>query len=1099
MHSRLQRLIIIHACIAATWVPAAQTAQRESAAAGTPPPFLIRNWRTSDGLPHNWVECILQARNGYLWIGTRGGIVRFDGVRFSQPAAPDASAFLQGHAKALAEDDRGNVWIATTRGVFRASDSSVKRFTDSDGLPDLETACLHIGPSGVVWTGTGAGLCKIEDDRVTAYPNPLSESKGVLSVLERSSGTVLVGDADGLYEFSPKTGQFKSLWQFAGPKTEPESGAVFSLLEDSRRQIWFGVDHGFYVGTEKSWQHHGPGQSDGDNRVRRIFQARDGTLWLVVGERLRRWADGTLAAVHEADALEDAAPNCVAEDREANLWVGTRYGGLFCLRTTPIRTFTARHGLPHNEVRSISPSHDGGLWIATKRGVCRFIEGAIRPAEPPFDETPTTGGPILQDSDGDLWVNSKFYRRTPQAFMSREYGTAYPHPEIQATYEDSRQRHWVGTQDGLSVSESRNGVPRWLQEKFSHQWMFWRDRVYYWAFDDRAEFRRDRVDYFFRSEPKRSYDPSALPPELEQVKRLIPQGALTSFNVRAIHEARDGKVWLATFGGGLNCLRDGKFSALTEQDGLADDRVTCLHADETGTLWIGTARGLSRLDRDQIFTYSASPELRHISVHQIIEDDLGFLWLGTPSGLWRFDKRQLNDCAASETVALESILFDEADGMISRETTAARQPSACKAPDGKLWFPTRHGVVVVDPARVRRNDYMPQVHVEEVRATGRALRFDSARPTEARAARRGASSLESSVTIPAGGAKYLEILYTATSLTVPEKVRFRYQLRGYDSAWIDAGTRRSAYYTNLKPGDYEFRVMACNNHGLWNETGARLQLTLEPYFHQTRAFYLAGAAAIALLGFCLYRARIQQLAKAHASRREQAIAGERGRIARNLHDEVGASLSQISNQVEIARRHDGTPQLQEDFREIKSSLASTKQALSEVIWLTNSGRDSLDDLMQYANAYAAEFLESGGVRVWFHAPDRRAEAVVSSDVRQNVFLVLKEALHNVARHAHASEVWMKWDWAAEHFALEISDNGRGFVVCTPEPGSATAHPPADSHPLHARGNGLLNMRHRVESLGGTFEIASQPGAGTVVRLRIPLKLRTTVETTDGPR
>jgi len=1066
---------------------AVDLAPMPTAPAEKPSRYQFNLWKTEHGLPNNDVQCLLQTSHGYLWIGTRFGLARFDGIRFSQPDAPGASPLLAGHAKALAEDNRGNVWVATKRGVLRVSNSSVKRFTDSDGLPDLETGCLHIGPSGAVWIGTVAGLCKFEEDRLTTYSNPLSESKSVLSVLELTDGAVLVGGADGLYELSPKTGQFKSLWRFSGPKTEPEAGAVFSILEDSRRQIWFGVNHGFLVGTENNWRYHPTGESHEDNRARRIFQSRDGFFWLVVGERLRRWDEGQLAPVEGADDLEDAAPSCFAEDREGNLWVGTRYGGLFCLRPSPIRTFTARHGLPHNEIRSISSGNDGGLWIATKRGVCRSFEGTFRAVEPPFEEPPTTGGPVLQDSDGDLWVNSKFYHRASQGFLSRDYGTAAPHPEVQAIYEDPHKRLWVGTPDGLSMSERQPGAPRWLQGKYSQQWMFWQDRVFCWAFDGRGEFHRDRVDYFFRNDPGRSYELSGLPPELEALKRLIPQGALSSFNVRWIHEARDGTVWLATFGGGLNYLRDGRFAALTEQDGLADNRVTCLHADETGALWIGTARGLSRLYQDQVFAYSAFDELSDVHVNQIIEDDLGFLWLGTPNGIWRFDKRQLSDCVAGKTVALESVLFDEADGMISRETTAARQPSACKGPDGRLWFPTGHGVVVVDPSRVRRNDCLPQVHVEEVRATGQVLRLSGVDSTGAGAGRGEEAPLVSSVTIPAGGAKYLEILYTATSLTVPEKVRFRYQLRGYDGAWIDAGPRRSAYYTNLKPGDYEFRVIACNNHGVWNETGASLRITIEPYVYQTTSFYLAGSAGVGLFGFFLYRLRIQQLGKTHALQRERAIARERDRIARNLHDEVGASLSQISNQVESTRRKSELPVFQPDFRKIQSVLAATKQALSEVTWVTNPERDSLRELLQYTNTYAEDFLDSAAVRVRFDVPGSVPECAVPSEIRHEVFLVVKEALHNIAQHARASEVWMKWDWAAGYFGLEISDNGGGFTVRAANADSVPASPHVDSSPRDGRGNGLLNMRHRIHTLGGTFEIASHPGGGTVIHLRIPLK------------
>jgi signal transduction histidine kinase/streptogramin lyase len=310
--------------------------------------------------------------------------------------------------------------------------------------------------------------------------------------------------------------------------------------------------------------------------------------------------------------------------------------------------------------------------------------------------------------------------------------------------------------------------------------------------------------------------------------------------IYAIIEAKDGSIWIGSYGGGLSRFKDDKFTTYTTQDGLSSEMIMSLYEDGEGTLWIGTyGGGLNRLKDRKFTSYGTRDGLYNDVAFQILEDGTGNLWMSCNRGIYRVNKSEIDDFSVKKVGSINSLSYGTAEGMKSRECNGGF-PAGYKTADGKLWFPTVNGIVAVDPARLPLNKIPPPVVVEQVMIDKKAVGLRKDKPAE-----------------PGSGA--VEIHYTALSFLNPEKMRFRYKLEGSDQDWIDAGTRRTAYYTNLPPGKYRFRVIACNNDGVWNETGATFEFYLQPHFYQTRWFYALCALAVILAGFGLYRLRVRQL------------------------------------------------------------------------------------------------------------------------------------------------------------------------------------------------------------------------------------------------
>jgi len=328
--------------------------------------------------------------------------------------------------------------------------------------------------------------------------------------------------------------------------------------------------------------------------------------------------------------------------------------------------------------------------------------------------------------------------------------------------------------------------------------------------------------------------------------------------------------------------------------------------------------------------------------------------------------------------------------------------------------------------------------------------------------------------LPPGRGDVLELRYTANSLVAPEKVQFRYCLYhdGHDDTWTEAGNRRVAYYTNLRPGNYTFRVIACNNHGVWNEEGASYSFFLAPHFYQTWLFYLLCSLTVVLAGYGLHWIRLSVVRKIERLEKQHALEKERARIANEMHDDLGSSLTQIALLGELANRD--LPDANKTGEHIQKITRTTREvfrAMDEIVWAVNPKHDTLSSLIGYLSKYAQDFLRPAGIRCRLDLPQNLPPHPLTTDERHNLFLTVKEALNNIVKHAGASEVWLRVSLDSARCLISIEDNGRGFAIGSARPD----------------GNGLTNMRERLAPTSGEFKLNSQPGQGTRLELIVLVK------------
>jgi signal transduction histidine kinase len=431
----------------------------------------------------------------------------------------------------------------------------------------------------------------------------------------------------------------------------------------------------------------------------------------------------------------------------------------------------------------------------------------------------------------------------------------------------------------------------------------------------------------------------------------------------------------------------------------------------------------------------------------------------------RVQKKSLNDFASGATNSVTCRTYEDTDGLPTSECTFGSQPAAARLKSGMLLFPTIKGLASVDPSTIRRNTNPPPVLIESVSIEGQPRISGGLR-----------SSIPARITIPAGR-EHLEIQYTSLNLAAAEKARFRYLMEGFETkGWNDAGKRRVALYPKIPPGNYKFHVTACNEDGVWNEIGATLAIKVLPPFWRTWWFMTASALCLvgAIAGVVHYVSTQKLQRQLAGMRQQQALEKERARIARDIHDQLGASLTQVSLLGEMVESDKDSPsEVEAHAKQISQTARDTTLALDEIVWTVNPSNDTLEGLVTYVCKYVQDYLGIAELRYRLDIPAQLPEAEISPEVRHNVFLTSKEAITNIVRHARAKSVWVRLRVEPSSFVLEIQDDGKGI-------------PNLEEKKAGSR-NGLRNMARRMDDIGGKFDIMAGPEGGTLVRLTVPLK------------
>ncbi len=856
-------------------------------------------------------------------------------------------------------------------------------------------------------------------------------------------------------------------------------------------------------------------EADGllSNQIRCLLAGRDGALWIGSEGGLTRYKDGKFSNFTEKNGLLASSVRGLCEDRQGNLRIATarglstlnREGSIRTLEIRPktaanllkfvcedrqgriwtgsneglnrvegdtIATYGLEEGLPNRLVMTGYEDRRGQLWVGTYHGVARMVEGRFIPwpdREGVFGDLIYT---LFEDREGSLWVGAQdgLYCLTPARFTAYTTREGLTRNNVMSVYEDSSGAICIGTWGGglRRLEDGRispGGESQPLQEGEVLALHEGRDGSLWVGLDHGGGLIRVKGG---------SEALFARAPDLFEAA------------IRVVHEDRAGALWIGT-SRGLNRFQGGRFTGYTTENGLAGNMILALCEEPGAGLWIGTDGGLSRWDgatfsrlavpggpstnwvnalylddrqtlwvgtrggglcrlKDRQFTaYTTRQGLFSDEVYEILEDNSGFFWMSCRRGIFRVHRKQLDDLAQGIRTSLSCTAFGRADGLPSVQCNGVAKPAGWKGRDGRLWFPTIRGVVAVRPG-IETNDRPPPVVIEEVTVGGRLLR-SAALP----------ASNSANLRVPAGWGR-IEIHYTALSFKAPEKNRFRYRLEGIDSAWVDAGAHRSASYDNVAPGRHRFRVVACNNDGVWNEDGAVLMLEFAPHFWQTWWFKALGVAALVLLLMVLYRSRVGRL---------RAIENLRIQIAANLHDDVGARLTKVSMLTELADRetkdnHPGKTYIRNAF----GTVREITRAMDEIVWTINPKNDTLDHLANYIFQYAQEYFQDTGINCRLDVPAQLPDRPVSTEVRHNLFMAVKEALNNALKHAHATEVRIGLGVNDGRTTITVTDNGRGFSVSQAQ----------------GKGDGLQNMKERLEQIGGCLILQSEPGRGTNIRM-----------------
>ncbi len=532
--------------------------------------------------------------------------------------------------------------------------------------------------------------------------------------------------------------------------------------------------------------------------------------------------------------------------------------------------------------------------------------------------------------------------------------------------------------------------------------------------------------------------------------------------MRALTEDREGNLWIGTEGGGLNRLRDGHFTCFTRTNGLPGNSVSALEVDAEGVLWVATSGGLARFQGGKWTAYSKKEGLASNSLGYLLEDGHGHLWIGSNAGLLRLKKEELNAFAETNGAPVSCRVYAEPDGLPATECSSGSQPGALRSRDGTLWLPTIQGLASLNPARLNINTNAPPVVIESVVVAGELQTPETLR-----------SAPPHEITI-SPGKEGLEIRFASLSLAAPDKGRFKYQLEGYEAAPIERpGNIREVLYSKLPPAKYNFKVTACNEDDVWDKDWASLSIRVLPPFWRT--WWFLGLTTVCLLGMIVgsvHYVSTQRLQHQLAAlRQKEALEKERARIARDIHDQVGASLTQLSLLAELVESDKHHPEEVEGHaRQIEQTALETTRALDEIVWTVNPSNDTLDGLITYVCKYAQDYLALAALRYRLEVPPQLPNISITPELRHNVFLAAKEAVNNVVKHSEATAAWLRLRLEPGRFTLEIEDNGRGL-----SPGAADKGR-----------NGLRNMRKRLEDVGGEFSIAPGAEGGTRVSLTAPL-------------
>jgi ligand-binding sensor domain-containing protein/signal transduction histidine kinase len=932
-------------------------------------------WQAKDGLPDQTIQAFAESVDGSLWIGTKGGLLRFDGMRFvaygrdlapeaiergvnSLLAARDGSLWIgtegggvirydrgrfkrcptsdgqtNGFIRTIFQDRKGNIWVGSDQGLFRFDGSVLKRIDNTRQVPTIFVRSILEGPAGHIWVG-GTLLLELDGDTlIHRYPLPGPQAASVItSMMWARDGTLWVGMLSGLYRMG-------------------KSGELERVLGLSAQ-------------------------------ISVIAQSADGTVWLgTAGQGLFYYRDSQFLHIFSS-ALPSNTVRAVFEDREEDLWLGTQ-GGLLRLSRTPV-SIVPFPGGADSEFETLYLDRDQSVWIGASAHLFHIRSGAAQPVE--FAQLPKVRiRTLLRGRKGDWWVGTGgagivhiSHGKTERFDAERGLCNDF----VRAILESRDGSVWVGTDGGLTHITAKRSI---------------------------------------------IYEPA---------------NGLAYFSITSLFEDRDGNIWVGT-SRGLSRLVDGSIMHDATTEALAQEQLWSIDQDASGEIWFGTSSGLYGLKDGRLVHITAADGLVSDTVLEILRDGKGNIWLSGPNSISRLSERDLDQFQPGTRI--NPTFYEDAQGLESAAFYGGMQPEGAVALNGDVWFPSSKGAVRISVAKIVRTPLAP-VAIEQVSADGQILPLD-----------RG-------IVLKPGNGR-LEISYAAIHLGEQGGLRYRYRMEGLEP-WIDAGSRRTAYYTHIPAGSYRFRVQAFEIDNPESFDEASLLIVQQPYFYTTAWFVAVCITVVLGLGFVAYRYRLHRMRQQF-----QAVNAERMRLAREMHDTVIQGCVGVSTLLEAAQGVEGEDeQLKQHLLSYATEqMRSTIEAARDAVWALRNTAAAESDIGAHCQEMSRRLEQDSGIPIQCHVSGVPFD--LGRDATHELAMTLKEALLNAISHAAAKSIDVQIRFLEQGLEIDVSDDGRGF-----NPREATS---ADGH------YGIIGMTERVKLLGGTLRIDSEPAKGTRLRASIP--------------
>lgn len=954
--------------------------------------YLREDWGSERGFPGGPINVIAQTPDGYLWMGTQKGLVRFDGREFHLISQSNSNGNLLGSVLGLITDSEGNLWVRLQGpGLLRYRDGKFEDFTYNFEIPEVAVTQMCRSADGqAVFATIMNGTLVFNQAKLEAIaPPPHLPNFVVMSIAPGPYGQYFLGTRDrGLFRI--REGRVSAV---EGLPRDWQVNAVLSVGAD---RLWIGTDKGLFSWSGGKLAHVGRNSSLRDRQILSMIQDSEGSVWVGTDRGLYR-LDATDNFSPKTENFSDGGPvSSIFEDRENNIWAATSRG-LERLRNTVFTTFSVSDGPLGESNGPVYADTDGRTWFAPAKGGLYWLKdnqiGRIAAAGLDDDVVYSIAG-----GSGDLWV--------------------------------ARQRG--------GLTHLRNSDGRWDAVTYTKKQGLPQDSIF------TVRVARDGAVW------AGTVNGGLTKISGGQFTTFTVQNGLVSNTIAGILESTDGTMWFAT-PRGLSEYSNGRWLSFSTKDGLPSDDVNCLFEDSAGVLWVGTANGLAALRAGRFAVPPHTPEPLSEAIYGLREDRDGFLWISTSNHVLRVNKGRLFDPEFNENEIRE---FDVTSGLRNADGVK-RDETVSVGAAGQIWFSLSRGLATANANRLRMASPPTILHFENLSADGKLL------------------ALRNHVRVP--HPQRVTVNFAGLSLSVPDRVRFKYKLDGFDHDWSGPVSSGQASYTNLNSGSYLFRVSASNSDGTWNSPELSISFTVEPVFWRTWWFGLACLSVLLALSWTYHRLHLRQLQR-RLSIGFEARVSERLRIARDLHDTLLQSFHGVLLRFQAVSNDVSEGQTKQ---KLDSAIDLAQQAITE-------GRDAVEGLRATTVvtndlAESLRVLGQGLAADESNSPPRFEVAVEGGArdlhpiLRDEVYRIGGEALRNAFHHAQAKHIEVEIHYGASRLRLRIRDDGKGIAPDIVQDNERPGH------------WGLHGMRERAKLIGGNLEVWSSVESGTEVELTIPAR------------